>query len=176
MWPLFETITDLRAGADSLLRQRYGVIEAVGGRFRRVSIRPFPTLVSGAGAGYLGGWHHGHQRGDRCRLYYNQPWRFRNFLAVKYVVSSRGTSYATYRKVLDALDEIARIKGVDAMLCDLASRRITPAMMRRWGWEPHNPSRWHRHYIKRFYGEYPHRAKWIQSQDREPRFGEGPSC
>ena len=165
MWPSYETITDLRAGADSLVRRRYGVIEAAGGRFRRIVLRPFPTLVSGAHTVLLGGWLHRRREGDRCLLYFNQPRRFRNFLAVKYVVSSRGAGYSTYRRVLEALDEVARIKGIDAILCDLANRRITGPMARRWGWEPHKPSLRHRHYIKRFYGVYPPRARWIVSQD-----------
>ena len=163
MWPRNETITDLRTEADSLLSRRHGVIEAIGGRFRKVVLRPFPTLVSSAHTALLGGWHHGHREGDRCLLYFNQPRRFRNFLVVKYIVSSRGTGYATYRRVLEALDEVARIKGTDALLCDLANHRITESMSRRWGWEPHKPSRWHRHYIKRFYGVYPPRAKWLVS-------------
>jgi hypothetical protein len=28
-------------------------------------------------------------------------------------------------------------------------------MLARFGWEQHAASRWHRNYIKRFYGEYP---------------------
>ena len=165
MWPRYETITDLRAGENSLSRRRYGVIEATEGCFRRIVLRPFPTMVSGAGTVLLGGLVHRHRHRDRCLLYFNQPRRFRNFLAVKYVVSSRGTGYATYRRVLEALDEVARIKGIDAMLCDLANRRITGSMMRRWGWEPHKPSLWHRHYIKRFYGVYPPRAMWLVSRE-----------
>ena len=106
-----------------------------------------------------------HREGDRCLLYFNQPRRFQNFLAVKYIVSSRGAGYATHRRALEALDEVARIKGVDAMLCDLANRRITESMMRRWGWEPHKPSLWHRHFIKRFYGTYPSRATWLTSRE-----------
>ena len=27
--------------------------------------------------------------------------------------------------------------------------------MARLGWEPHKPQRWHRNYIRRFYGTYP---------------------
>ena len=165
MWPRYETITDLRDGADALVSGRYGVIDAAGGRFRRIVLRPFPTLVSRVHTVLLGGRHHGRQEGDRCLLYFNQPLRFPNFLAVKYVVSSRGTGYATYRRVLEALDEVARIKGIDALLCDLANRRITGSMARRWGWEPHKPSLGHRHYIKRFYGVYPHRASWLVSED-----------
>jgi hypothetical protein len=152
---LFETVTDLDRGADVLRRRAYGVIEAVDGRFSHVRLRPFPKLVSVADVALWGRWYHEKRLGDRCRLYYNQPRRHRNFLAVKYVVSARGTSYRTFRRVLEVLDEIARLKGTDALLCELATWRITTGMMERWGWEPHYPSRWRRHYIKRFYGSYP---------------------
>jgi len=159
--PLFETVTDLDDGAEVLRRRAYGVIEAVGGRFRRVVLRPFPKLISVPEILLLGGWHHLRQPGDRCLLYYNQPRRSPNFLVVKYAISARGTSYKTSRRVAEALDEIARLKGSDALLCDVANGRISRRMMSRWGWEPHCPSRWHRHYIKRFYGEYPPAAAWI---------------
>ena len=80
---------------------------------------------------------------------------------VKYVVSGRGTAYGTVRRVLDVLDEIARLKKSDALLCHLRNRRISPEMMARRGWEPHCPSGGPGHYIKRFYGNYPPPAKWI---------------
>lgn len=166
--PLFETVTDLHDGADVLRRRAYGVIEAAGGRFRRVVLRPFPKVISVPEILVLGGWYHGRRPGDRCLLYYNQPWRFPNFLAVKYVISARGTSYKTMLRTLDALDEIARLKRSDALLCDVANWRVSPKMMARRGWEPHCPSRWHRHYIKRFYGQYPPPAAWIASSG-EPR-------
>ena len=47
---------------------------------------------------------------DRCLLYYNQPRRMPNFLALKYVVSTSGTSYRTFRAALAALDAIAEMK------------------------------------------------------------------
>lgn len=56
---------------------------------------------------------------------------------------------------LAALDEIARIKQTDALLADVLNFRISPRMLARYGWASHKPSRWHRHYIKRFYGSYP---------------------
>jgi len=161
--PLFETVTDLRGGAEGLGRRAYGVVEAADGRFRRVVLRPFPTLVSLAEIFLLGKWYHRRRSADRCLLYYDQPWRYRNFLVVKYVVSGRGASGGTCRRVLDVLDEIARLKRTDALLCHLATRRISPQMMARWGWEPHCRSRWQRHYIKRFYGDYPPQADWITS-------------
>jgi hypothetical protein len=90
-------------------------------------------------------------------LYYNQPWRFLNFLALKYVASTGGTSYATFRAALVALDELAELKGVDALLCDAANTRISDRLLARFGWAPHKPQRWRRNFIKRFYGVYPPR-------------------
>ena len=43
----FETVTDLAAGAETLRRRAYGVIEMVDGRFRRIGLRPFPKIMIG---------------------------------------------------------------------------------------------------------------------------------
>ncbi len=93
--------------------------------------------------------------GDRCWLYFNQPWRHSNFLALKYVLSLRDCTFATSRRAALTLDEVAHIKRSDAILCDAWNLRISERLLARWGWEAHKPSRWHRHYIKRFYGQYP---------------------
>jgi hypothetical protein len=159
--PLFQTITDLTAGAEELRARRYGVIEAQDGHFYRVRLRPFPKIGSVPEILLLGDAYHRLVGGDRCLLYYNQPRRHSNFLAVKYLVSARGTRLATVQRALEVLDEIARLKRVDALLCDVANWRLSTAIMTRWGWEPHCPSRWHRHFIRRFYGEYPLPAEWI---------------
>jgi hypothetical protein len=151
---LYETITRLDQDADALRRGRYGVIEAQDGRFQRVVLRPYPKFASVPQAALLGGWLHGHLHGDRCLLYYNQPRRFSNFLVLKYIQSSQDGSLASLNRVLETLDEIARLKKSDALLCDVANWRISTAMMTRWGWQPHCPSIWHRHFIKRFYGSY----------------------
>ena len=161
MGRLIETVTDLSRGKDALCRGRHGVIEALDGRFRRVVLRPFPKIVSLPEILLFGRWHHQRRAGDRCLLYYDQPRRFPNFLTVKYFVSARGATYGTVCRVLDVLDEIARLKGSDALLCQVANWRISGQMMARWGWEPHCRSRWLRHYIKRFYGAYPPQAAWI---------------
>jgi len=165
--PWFETVTDLEAGREAIRRRRYGVIEARDGRFFGVHLRPFPKIASVPEVFLLGGWYHRRVPGDRCRLYFNQPRRFPNYLAVKCILSARDTRFATVRRVLKALDEIARIKGSDALLCDAANWRLSTAIMTRWGWEGHCPSFWHRHFIRRFYGEYPPSAGWLSSE-REP--------
>ena len=102
----------------------------------------------------MGSRYHASGAADRCLLYFNQPRRMPNFLALKYVVSTAGTSYRTFRAALTALDAIAEIKQIDAIVCDAANMRLSDRLMARLGWEPHKPQRWHRNYIRRFYGEY----------------------
>jgi hypothetical protein len=153
--PLFETVANLKEGAETLRHRPYGVIEVADGRLHRIVLRPFPKIVSLPGALLIGNWRHRHSPGGFLRLYYNQPRRFPNFLVLKYVESGRNTSMATLTRALAVLDEIARLKRTDALLCDVSNGRITTKLIGRWGWAPHCPSWLHRHYIKRFYGNYP---------------------
>ena len=143
------------------------MIEAVDGEFRRVVVKPWPAVVSLPYVLLAGAWQHRLLPGDRCRLYYNQPRRYPNYLTLQYVSSTSGASLASCRRVLEALDEIARIKHSDAILADASNARISARLLARWGWEPHCPSRWHRHYIKRFYGVYPPRAGWLEREAAE---------
>lgn len=156
MLRLFETVSDLKSNLESVRRRRYGVIEARDGRFHSLCLRPFPKIASVPEVFWLGGWYHRLASGDRCRLYYNQPRRYPNYLAVISIVSARHTTLATLRRVLQTLDEIAAVKGVDALLCDAANWRLSTAIMCRWGWEPHCPSYWHRHFIRRFHAPNAH--------------------
>ena len=157
--PFFDKITNLTTGAETLRRRRYGVIEVVDGQFRSVLLRPWPKILVGPEVLWVGNWLHQRRRGDRLLLYYNQPLRFPNFLALAYALSSRETSVRTIRVGLEVLDEVARLKHSDALLCDVGNWRISSRFMQRWGWEPHCPAAWwHRHFIKRFYGVYPPRA------------------
>jgi hypothetical protein len=154
--PLFDTITDLSRGADVLRRRRYGLIVVERGQFQRVELRPWPKILVGPEVLWLGRWMHQRRGGDRVILYYNHPWRFPNFLTLAYAISARETSMRSVRVTLEVLDEIARLKRSDALLCDAGNWRISERFMRRWGWVPHCPSSWwHRHFIKRFYGKYP---------------------
>jgi hypothetical protein len=152
---MFETVTDLVAQADVIRARRYGVIEVIDGRLERVRLRPWPKIVSISSILFLGQWQHRRLSGNCVWVYYNQPRRFRNFLAVRYAVSSRDCTYATARTAARVLDEIARIKSIDALLCDVAFSRISDRLLARWGWSAHKPQRFHRNYIKRFYGSYP---------------------
>ncbi len=163
---LFDSITDLTRDAEELRQRRYGVIEVIDGQFRRVLLRPWPKILVGPEVLWFGEWLHQRRRGDRLLLYYNQPWRFPGFLALAYALSSRETSLRSIRVGLEVLDEIARLKKSDALLCDLGNWRISERFMRRWGWASHCPTTWwHRHFIKRFYGTYPPRPAWLGSAE-----------
>jgi hypothetical protein len=149
------TITDWEAGREQLLRGRYGVIETADGRLVAVHLRPWPKLLSWPEVWPVGDGYHVHGESDRCYLYFNQPRRYPNFLALKYVVSTHCASYASCRAALLALDRLAELKRIDALLCDAANTRISDRLLRRFGWSPHKPQRWRRNFIKRFYGVYP---------------------
>ena len=153
--PLWESVTDLRAGESTLRRRRYGLIQVSESRLQAIHLRPFAKMISRPEALWLGRWTHGRLAGDRCWLYYNQPLGHSNFLAVKYVVSSRECRFATLKAAMTVLEEVARIKGTGAALCHLTNSRISDRLLAREGWERHCLSSFGRHYIKRFYGEYP---------------------
>lgn len=146
---LCRTITDLAADSAALRRGRYGVIEVAEGQLQRIVLRPLPKHVYIWQSRWWGQWQHRRRAGDYCRLFYNQPLKIPDFLAVTYAVSSRHTTFATIRRALDVLDEIARLKGTDALLCDASNLRISERALARWGWQPHAPMRWRRNFIKR---------------------------
>jgi hypothetical protein len=152
---LFTTITDWTAGREQLRGRRYGVIETANGELVAFHLRPWPKLISWRELWPVGPAYHARGAEDRCWLYYNQPRRYSNFLALKYIVSTRGTSYATFRAALTALDKLAELKGTDAILCDAANTRLSDRLLARLGWAAHKPARWRRNFIKRFYGVYP---------------------
>lgn len=151
----FQSIEDFDAGRDRIRAARYGVIETLDAKLVAVHLRAWPKLVSLPELLPLGARYHAAGAPNRCLLYYNQPWRMPNFLALRYIVSTAGTNYATFRAALMALDCIAELKQTDAIVCDAGNHRLSQRLMSRLGWEPHKPQRWHRNYIRRFYGVYP---------------------
>lgn len=150
---MWQTIHNL--DADLIRSHRYGVIEMVDGRLQALYFRPWPRMVSVIDVAWLGPRYHRRTPGNRCYVYYHQPRRCPNFLALAYLLSARDCTLATVLSGLKVLDEVARIKSTDALVCDAWNSRLSGRLLARWGWEPHAPSRWHRNYIKRFYGNYP---------------------
>ncbi len=134
---------------------QYAVIETSGGQLQAIHLRRFPKLISWPEIWPVASGYRAGGTNDRCLLYFNQPSSCPNFLALKYVISSQHTSYATLLAAVATLDTIAAEKKIDAILCDAANSRLSDRLLARQGWEKHKPSRWHRNFIKRFYGEYP---------------------
>ncbi len=153
--PLFESVRDLQQDAEVLRRRAYGVIFVEDERLHEIRLRPWPKIISVAEMSVWGRGFHQRATGNRCWLYYNQPRGHRNFLALKYIVSSRHATFRTFRSSLIVLDEIARIKGTDAIVCEVSNLRISERLLKRWGWQSHVPHSRRRHFIKRFYGTYP---------------------
>lgn len=151
----WQTVTDWQTDKEILRRARYGVIETSADKLVAVHLRPWPKLIAWPELWPVGPVYHARGQADRCLLYYNQPWSCPNYLALKYVVSTLGTPFSTFRTALTALDAIAELKRSDAILCDAFNQRLSDRFMQRMGWEAHKPQRWHRNYIKRFYGKYP---------------------
>jgi hypothetical protein len=157
MYSLTKTIRNLDEGRNLLGQRSHGVIETAAGQLEAVYLRAWPKLASLPELWPLGPRYLSRGIADRCLLFFNQPRRMSNFLALRYVVSTGGTSYRTFRAALLALDAIAEIKQVDAIVCDAANIRLSDRLMARLGWQPHKPQRWHRNFIRRFYGSYPQR-------------------
>lgn len=155
--PPWETARDLDADAAVIRRRRYGVIEIVDGRLERIVLRPWPKLLCTPEWWPSAGETLPHDGAplDRCRLYYNQPRSAPRYLALKYIVSTYRASFASFSRALHVLDAVARIKQSDAIVCEAFNERLSERLLARYGWERHLPTSRRRHYIKRFYGNYP---------------------
>jgi len=160
----WQTFSDWDAAHDAICSRRYGVIETSGGRFVTIHFRPWPKLLAWPEIWPVGPTYHARGKADRCLLYFNQPWRHPRFLALKYFVSTAGTSSATVLAALTMLDAVAKLKQSDASLCDVTNVRFSDRLICRLGWQSHKPQRWHRNYIKRFYGEYPEQRLPLPTQ------------
>lgn len=152
---LSHKVDDLANDREAIRRGRYGMIEVASGRLQAVYLRPLPKLVSIFDVLVSGRLYHRLCSADRAFFFYNQPRRHSNYLSLTYVLSGRGCTLATLHEGLRTLDQVAEIKGSDALLCDAWNWRISQRLLARAGWEPHLKSRLHRHYIRRFYGAYP---------------------
>lgn len=153
---LFDQESDLSDPFGKIFNRSYGIIVVEAGEFSAIKFKPWPKIISTWEVGLSG--QRVHQSGrclDRCLLYYNQPLFHRRYLALKYVVSRRGTSFRSFRLATQILDEVARIKRSDAIVCEVTNPSISNRLMKRWGWERHLTDQSARHFIKRFYGEYP---------------------
>lgn len=144
-------ITDLDADREAVRRARYGMIETAGGRFVRLALLRSPPQASWFGVQLAKGLRRWRRRVDRCRLFYKQPRGHDAYLSLVYIESNRGASFATGRRAMTVLDEVAEIKGSDAILCHVGNDAISDRLLLRWGWTVHKLPSLGRHFIKRRY-------------------------
>lgn len=153
--PLFKTISEVGPNTDPIRKRAYGMIEVTDQRLVAIHFRPWPKLISTVEALWIGGWKHKQKpKTNSCKIYYNQPIAHRNYLALAYVESTSGTSYATLLRALYVLDHVAMLKRSDAIICEVTNDRLSDRFLRRRGWEPYMEASKKRHWIRRFYGDY----------------------
>lgn len=155
MKPLFETIRSVRDHQETIRNRPYGLIESANGKFSSIQIRPYPKIASVIEAHWIQGMKRKRKMRDVCRVYYNQPFAHRNYLAVGYLESAVGTTIKTLFATLDMLEQVAFIKQSDAILAEISNPKISDRILKRRGWDRHLEHKKKRHWIKRFYGVYP---------------------
>jgi len=94
--------------------------------------------------------NHGGLRGDECLLDYHVPRGSSSFLTLDYVRSGTGTRSKTFVGACRVLDEIARLRGSDAIVAHVTNVRISERFLTRLGWERHQLQWRGRHFIRRF--------------------------
>ncbi|MEZ6135277.1 MAG: hypothetical protein R3C53_10240 [Pirellulaceae bacterium] len=146
-------MTDLTSGASTLRTRRCGRIVTAGGRLQAVYGRWWPHL--GNLLQVLWDMHAPTGRRDCCELFYHQPLNSRGFLSISYVHAGPETSLSTLYVAGLVLDEIARLRGSLAIVSNITNDRISDRSLMRWGWSAHCANLPGRHFIKRFYGQYP---------------------
>lgn len=167
------SVTDLYTHADKLSRWRAGRIATAQGRLVSVDRRWI-----GYRASRLRIWLEEHLRSlgqAQCELWYHQPITNANFLVLGYVRSHKQTSLATFYCATLALDEIARLKGCQAIVAEIGNRRLSDRLLSRWGWKRHCESWRGRHFIKRFYDGYPVLSPEWKARLSLPSSGQDPA-
>ena len=152
---LFEKVRRLEGHEDVIRRRRYGTIVVRESKLDSIQFRPWPKLGSVVESIWATGLGKKRIRKDRVVLYYSQPIFHSNFLTLNYIESSWQTSLKSLIRALAMLDQVARIKQSDALLCEVANSRISDRALRWVGWEPQQLQSKKRHWIKRYYGVYP---------------------
>ena len=154
---LFQTISCPERNKNIVARRSYGVIEVRNAELYAIHFRPYPKLISVAEIKWSEFWQRSTAtiQCDRVLLYFNQPMLHRKFLALKYFVSDYKSSLASIAVCLSVLDYVAKVKQTDAIVTEITNNRIKDRHLSHFGWEEHMQGKRGRHWIKRFYGEYP---------------------
>ena len=157
MRKIFDTVpaADLQNERLKLKKRPYGMIEVINEQFTQIQLRPWPKFLSGIEAKWADGWGRKRSQKNQSQVFYSQPLSQRNYLTLTYAITTLQTSWTTLSYSLALLDYVAFVKRSDAILTEVSNRRISDQVMERLGYERHLHNSRKRHFIKRFYGEYP---------------------
>jgi hypothetical protein len=151
MWSQY--VRDLSAQEDLIRRWRCGRIIMENGTFAGVRRRWVCGSVSVAQVW----WQTRYGRSDdhSCWLDYHQPLGMPGFLTLDYIRSGRRAGYKSFIGACHVLDEIARIRGAQAIVAHVTNGQISDRLLQRLGWQRHLEHWSGRHWIRRFYDGYP---------------------
>lgn len=126
---------------------RYGVIVVRNDSEYAIHRRIFPKIPSRLEAWIDARWR---RLPDNCwQLYYNAPYRCPGFLVLAYVCAGGNTSVASLRTGMAVLDEVARMKGLQSIVCETTNPKLTSRVMKYFGYIQHAHQLKGLHYIKR---------------------------
>ena len=145
--------TELDADADQLRRWRCGRVVMQDGKLVEVQHRLFAGSVSVAEVWWQAKF--GRMDDNVCWLDYHQPLGMPAFLTLDYIRSGYRSSYKTFVGACHILDEIARIRGSQAIVAHVSNSSISDRLLKRLGWQRHLENWSGRHWIRRFYDGYP---------------------
>lgn len=140
-------VDSIHGSHDRIRTWRYGEVEVSNGEVVAIYPRWWPRVGS-----QWESWQDSVHRTlptDSCRAYYAFPRRAPGFMSVLYARSGPGTQYKSIARAASAMDEIARIRDAQAIVCQMISERGTERLMKRWGYVRHAFSLGDNHYIKR---------------------------
>ncbi|NND98776.1 MAG: hypothetical protein HKN47_15760 [Pirellulaceae bacterium] len=146
-------VNDPTTGAAQLRKWRYGRIVMRDGRLVEIQRRLSCGSVSMAQVW----WQAKYGRSDDtiCWLDYHQPFGMPAFLTLDYVRSGSQAGYKTFVGACHVLNEIARIRGAQAIVAHVSNGNISDRFLQRMGYERHMQNWSGRHWIRRFYDGYP---------------------
>ena len=160
MWYLASFLSDFRAAnlalgrvasiegnIDRVRKWNYAELELSDGKLLGIYPRWWPRLAS-----QWESFQDGYIRNlpvDFCRVYYAFPRRAPGFMSVLYARSGPKTQYKTLYRAVVVMDEIARLRNTDAIVCQTISPRASERLMNRWGYVRHAFAVGENHYIKR---------------------------
>ena len=141
------SVTSIEGNADRIRSWNYGELELFDGKLLGIYPRWWPRIPSK--------WESFRDNAfrslptDVCRTYYAFPRRAPGFMSVLYALSGPKTQYTTFYRAVVVLDEIARLRDSDAIVCQVINLQASERLMNRWGYVRHALARGDNHYIKR---------------------------